>query len=68
MAFWRVIEPASHSMVHVTRARTATTRSEVGVTSNAMVNIDIILFVTDKENVIYLNFLMHTLHACIIII
>ncbi len=55
-------------MVHVTRARTATTRSEVGVTSNAMVNIDIILFVTDKENVIYLNFLMHTLHACIIII
>ncbi|XP_058621123.1 uncharacterized protein LOC131533086 [Onychostoma macrolepis] len=27
MAFWRLIEPASHNMVRVTRARAATTRS-----------------------------------------
>ncbi len=40
-------------MVRVTRARTAT-RSEVGVTRNAMVNIDIILFVTEKENMLYI--------------
>lgn len=53
MAFWRVIEPAFH-MVHQTRARTATTRREVGITSNAMVNIDIVLFVTEKENVTFI--------------
>ncbi len=40
-------------MVRVTRARPAT-RSEVGVTRNAMVNIDIILFVTEKENILYI--------------
>ncbi len=40
-------------MVCVTRARTAT-RSEVGVKSNALVKIDIILFVTEKENVIFI--------------
>ncbi|KAF4115282.1 hypothetical protein G5714_002771 [Onychostoma macrolepis] len=31
MAFWRLIEPASHNMVRVTRARAATTRSEVRI-------------------------------------
>ncbi len=53
MAFLRVIDPAS-LVVCVTRARTATTRSEAGVTSNAMVNIDIILFVTEKEHFIFI--------------
>ncbi|XP_058629590.1 uncharacterized protein LOC131539210 [Onychostoma macrolepis] len=35
MAFWRLIEPASHNMVRVTRARAATTRSEGGASGNA---------------------------------
>ncbi len=46
-------------MVRVTRARTAT-RSEVGVTRNAMVNIDIILFVTEKENILYIYIFIYT--------
>ncbi len=37
-------------MVCVARERTATKRSEVGVTSNALVNIDIALFGTEKEH------------------
>ncbi len=39
MAFWRLIEPASHNMVRVTRARAATTRSEGGASGNASVII-----------------------------
>ncbi|XP_058632508.1 uncharacterized protein LOC131541040 [Onychostoma macrolepis] len=35
MVFWRLIEPASHNMVRVTRARAATTRSEGGASGNA---------------------------------
>ncbi len=39
MAFWRLIEPASHNMVRVTRARESTTRSEGGASGNAYVII-----------------------------
>ncbi|XP_067287719.1 uncharacterized protein [Pseudorasbora parva] len=35
MAFWRLIEPASHNMVRLTRARAAATKSEDGASHSA---------------------------------
>lgn len=35
MAFWRLIEPASHNMVRLTRARAASTKSEDGASDSA---------------------------------
>lgn len=35
MAFWKLIEPASHNMIRVSRARATTIRSEAGTTGSA---------------------------------
>lgn len=35
MAFWRIIQPASHNMLRVTRARADTTKSDVQASDNA---------------------------------
>lgn len=35
MAFWKLIESASHRMVRATRAKAATTSGEDGATGNA---------------------------------
>ncbi len=62
MAFWRLIEPASHNMVRVIRARAATTRSEGGASGNASV---IIYFF----HLSFLsNFVYYTVHTIYIVL
>lgn len=41
IAFWKLIEPASHNMIRVSRARATTIRSEAGTTGSAWVNKEI---------------------------
>lgn len=41
MAFWKLIEPASHNMIHVSRVRATTMKSEAGTMGSALVNIEI---------------------------
>ncbi len=59
MAFWRLIEPASHNMVRVTRARAATTRSEGGASGNASVIIYIFYLSFLSNCVLYSTYNIH---------
>lgn len=56
MVFLRLIEPACHRMVCVTRAREATASSEVGLSSSASINIYFTFIIT-------LLFLQYTVSA-----